>query len=77
MSSGHSDFFVVKYGADGTKKWVKQFGTSSQDGGTGIATDSDDNIYIGGGTYGALDGNTSFGVQDLFIIKYDTNGNKQ
>ena len=52
-------------------------GTSSSDGGTGVTVDSSDNIYVTGGTSGGLDGNTSAGANDLFLVKYNSDGVKQ
>ena len=71
------DLFLVKYDSSGSKQWVQQLGTSATDMGQGIAIDSSDNIYITGFTNGALDGNTHFGGQDIFLVKYDSSGNKQ
>jgi len=76
-NAGYNDLFVVKYNSSGTKQWTKQMGTSSTDLANGIATDSSGNIYVTGGTYGGLDGNTSAGNSDLFVVKYNSSGTKQ
>ena len=76
-SAGNADLFVVKYNSSGTNQWTKQLGTSSTDTANGVTTDSSGNIYVAGGTYGGLDGNTSAGVNDLFIVKYNSSGTKQ
>ena len=76
-SAGNADLFVVKYNSSGTHQWTKQLGTSSTDTANGVATDSSGNVYVAGGTYGGLDGNTSAGVNDLFIVKYNSSGAKQ
>ncbi len=59
--------------------WVgtKQLGTSSSDFAIGVATDSSGNIYVAGSTQGGLDGNSNSGVSDLFVVKYNSDGNKQ
>ncbi len=59
--------------------WVgtKQLGTSSNDYAYGVATDSSGNVYVTGYTGGGLDGNTSAGSNDLFVVKYNSNGTKQ
>ena len=68
---------MVKYNSSGTKQWTKQLGTSSTDTANGVATDSSGNVYVAGGTYGGLDGNTGSGVNDLFVVKYNSSGTKQ
>ena len=57
--------------------WTKQLGTSSFDLGNGVTSDSSDNIYVTGYTYGDLDGNTSSGESDIFLVKYNSSGTKQ
>jgi len=76
-NAGYNDLFVVKYNSSGTKQWTKQLGTSSTDLANGIATDSSGNVYVTGATYGGLDGNTSAGNSDLFVVKYNSSGTKQ
>jgi hypothetical protein len=76
-SSGNDDFFLVKYNSSGTKQWTKQLGTTSNDYGYGITTDSSDNIYVSGTTGGGLDGNTDGYSNDIFLVKYNSSGTKQ
>jgi hypothetical protein len=76
-NAGSNDLFVVKYLDNGTKQWTKQLGTSSTDLANGVATDSSGNVYVTGGTYGGLDGNTNAGNSDLFVVKYNSSGTKQ
>ena len=76
-SAGDYDLFVVKYNSSGTKQWTKQLGTSSSDYANGVATDSSGNVYVSGLTGGGLDGNSNSGSSDLFVVKYDSDGNKQ
>ena len=71
-SSGKSDIFLVKYNSSGTKQWTKQLGTSSTDWASGVTTDSSGNIYVTGYTWGGLDGNTSLGGRDIFLIKFNS-----
>ena len=76
-NSGANDPFLFKYNSSGTKQWTKQFGTSNVDEAIGVATDSSGNVYVTGYTAGGLDGNTSAGNYDLFVVKYNDNGTKQ
>ena len=76
-SSGGKDIFLVKYNSIGTKQWTKQLGTSDNDSGESVTTDSSGNIYVTGTTQGGLDGNTNSGKDDIFLVKYDSSGTKQ
>jgi uncharacterized delta-60 repeat protein len=76
-NSGRDDIFLVKYNSSGTKQWTKQLGTSSRDWGNGVTVDSSNNIYVTGYTNGGLDGNTNSGGEDIFLVKYNSNGTKQ
>ena len=60
-----------------TRYWTRQLGTSSAEEGRGVDNDSSSNIYVTGGTYGGLDGNTSSGGQDIFLVKYNSDAEKQ
>ena len=50
---------------------------ATNDYANGVATDSSGNVYLTGGTKGGLDGNTSVGNTDLFVVKYNSSGTKQ
>jgi len=76
-SAGNADLFVVKYNSSGTWQWTKQNGTDRYDEARGVATDSSGNVYVTGYTEGGLDGNTSAGKADLFVVKYNSSGTKQ
>jgi hypothetical protein len=70
---GFSDVFVTKYDDSGTRIWVRQFGTSSRDHGTGISVDSLGSVYVTGYTEGSLPGNSNLGLADAFVAKYSAN----
>jgi hypothetical protein len=74
---GSDDLFVVKYDSEGIKQWTQQLGSSSYDHAQGIATDTSGNVYVTGATRGGLGGNTNVGSDDLFVVKYDSEGIKQ
>lgn len=81
INSTQKDVFVAKYSTDGTATWVRSLGGSSIDEGRGIAVDSSDAVYITGNFRQTVDlgsGNrTSQGGDDIFVSKFDSNGNLQ
>ncbi len=78
-SAGSYDNFVIKFNSSGTKQWSRLLGTTGNETAYGIAVDANGNSYTTGTTTGSLDGNVNpqVGNQDLYLIKYDSNGNKQ
>jgi hypothetical protein len=55
-NKGENDAWVAKYSPEGTLLWTKQLGTSDTDSSSGVATDSQGNVFISGTTGGALAG---------------------
>ena len=76
-SAGFIDIFLTKYDTNGNKQWTRQLGTSNTNVGSDVSVDSDGNAYITGTTRGGLDGNITAGESDVFLTKYDTNGDIQ
>lgn len=78
-SNGSSDIFIAKYNPDGILLWAKNAGGSGYDYGSNIALDDAGNVYVVGFFIGTAywDGiyKTSSTQGDMFIAKYDTNGN--
>jgi len=56
---------------------LAQSGTAFTEHARDISVDALGNIYITGSTDGNLDGNPGAGSDDMFLIKYDSAGNKQ
>ena len=73
---GLSDIFLAKFNSSGVTQFARQLGTPGNDIAYGLAIQGTD-IYITGSTEGNLDGNTSFGLADIFLAKYDTSGVKK
>ena len=66
--------FLRKYAPTGEKRWTRQFGSTEWDGAQDVAVDSEGNVYVVGGTEGALPGKASAGKRDAFLRKYDSTG---
>lgn len=75
-NAGLNDAFVAKYDADGNLQWTRQLGTAGDEAAVGSAADAAGNVYISGFTNGNLAG-TNAGNYDIFVAKYDANGNLQ
>jgi hypothetical protein len=73
---GLSDAFLVKFNSSGAIAFARQLGTPSNDVAYGVAIRGA-SIYITGHTEGNLDGNTSLGLVDIFLVRYDTSGVKK
>ncbi len=71
FGSGGRDVFLLKYDSDGNLLWYTTWGGSAGDMGTGIVVDDLGNAFIAGRTesFGA-------GSWDVFLLKFDTDGNK-
>lgn len=74
VNAGAVDVFLVKWTADGTKVWTRQWGTIGNDYGYGVAVDAANSIFVGGNTFGALHGNVHQGNNDVFVTKHDSDG---
>ena len=76
---GGSDIFVAKYDENGNFIWAVQAGGINEEWGNGIAVDVSANIlvtgsFLGSATFGDTT-LTSLGGSDIFVAKYDENGN--
>jgi len=79
-NAGLTNVFVVKYDTSGNEVWAKQAGGMNQDAGTGIGTDIQGNAYVCGSYFSpsivfGSDTLHNAGSGDLFLVKYDPNGN--
>jgi len=82
--SGLSDMILLKYDSVGTLVWAKQIGGNSIDHSSALTIDSHGDLYLTGSFYATADFNpdtavantlTSLGQGDVFISKYDKDGN--
>jgi len=79
MSNGGIDFIIAKYDSDGNFIWVTDEGSNQNIFGERLAIDNNNNIYLTGkfsGTFNIGFSNISAnGFVDVYLVKYDTNGN--
>ncbi len=75
-SEGGVDMLLIKTATDGTTTWEKQFGTSENDYAYGVTTDTANNIFIAGHTYGSFPGAGTpiSGTKDFVLLKLDSAG---
>jgi hypothetical protein len=77
--SGAYSAFVARYDNNlSTQLSFKQINGSNGVSAQGVAADHSGNTYVTGYTYSSLDGSRvlPYGGSDLFLSKYDTNGNE-
>jgi hypothetical protein len=82
LSGSNRDAFVLKLDSAGLYQWAFQLGGSSNDYGYALEVDSLDNFYVGGSFRNTADfdpsanssNQTSAGIEDGFVGKYDENG---
>ena len=80
INAGLTNVFTVKYDTAGNEVWAKSAGGMNQDAGSGIGTDRQGNAYVCGSFFSpalvfGTDTLHNAGAGDLFLVKYDTNGN--
>lgn len=77
-NSGAADIFLVKYDKNGNFLWLKKIGGSDYEVVEEIEVDQNGNIYMTGYFAGTTNFNnlslTSGGASDVFLAKYDTDG---
>jgi WD40 repeat protein len=56
--------------------WTRQFGSAGDDTANGVAVDTNGNVYVAGSAGAALPGQAAVGASDVFVRKYDSDGNE-
>ncbi|HZW38218.1 MAG TPA: SBBP repeat-containing protein [Ignavibacteriaceae bacterium] len=83
MLGNNLEGFVAKYNSNGSKIWLKDIKGGNQDATRGMVVDNSGNVivagYFGGTTVptGVIfdtDTLSTFGLRDIFLVKYNTNG---
>jgi len=80
--AGFDDIFLAKYDVNGNFIWAKRAGENQDDLPYSVATDASGNVYVAGSfasntiSFGTITlTNTSLNNFDMFLTKYDPNGN--
>jgi len=73
-NAGGMDIFLMKFDKDLKWIWTRQRGTPLDDFGNAMSVDSNDNIFVTGATSGNLDGQRHVGGHDIFLMKFDLDG---
>ena len=78
-SEGVADIFLVKYDAAGNPLWSRSFGSFDWEASHGVAVDGSGNVIVIGNFHYSVDFGggvlTSQGNNDIFVAKYDPDGN--
>jgi len=73
-----NDVVLAKFKANGSPVWLVQFGDPlTHDGPGGVAVSPSGDVYVAGTTDGAFPSFTNQGGGDVFVAKYDKNGNRK
>jgi hypothetical protein len=73
---GKNDGFILKIDSSANTIWSRQFGTDGEEDIQWSAIDNRGCVYITGSTTGVFNGKKS-GKEDIFIIKYDPQGEEE
>jgi hypothetical protein len=80
VSKGFSDMWIVKIDSDGILQWDKGYGGSDWDGCVALSQTDDGGYMLAGYSTSGIGGDKtepSKGDYDLWIVKVDSDGNKQ
>ncbi|MBI5476247.1 MAG: T9SS type A sorting domain-containing protein [Ignavibacteriales bacterium] len=81
LNSGAYDMYLVRYDANGNVKWAKKGGGGGYEQPIAMAVDTNGNCYYTGYfqsptiSFGTTTLTNKGGMHDMFIVKYDSNGN--
>jgi hypothetical protein len=76
INMGLNDGFITKTDSSGNVVWKRQFGSEGDEDVLWSAIDRENNIYITGSTTGKI-GNSDWGREDIFVVKYNESGELQ
>lgn len=76
-NSGKEDVFLAKLDNNGKLLWIKQFGSKENERPLGLALGNKGQIFVTGYSEGQIDGAKLNGGRDIFLVKYNKDGEKQ
>jgi len=72
LSGGQAqEAFLSKFDTSGAELWTQVFGTDQTEYGASVATGNGEGVWVGGITFGSLDGNNSSHTQDGYVVRFD------
>src|SRR5262249_33436673 len=78
-SAGSNDIFIAKYNSSGAYLWGRRFGDASDQFAQSVTTDPSGNVILTGYFFGTVDFGggplASAGSADIYVAKFDPNGN--
>ena len=77
INLGGEEIVLIKFNSFGTKQWTKQLGLSASDFALDVTVDSSDIIHVIGFTNSSFDENFEHLSDDIFLVKYNSDGVKQ
>ena len=75
-SAGQRQVFLMKYNSSGDKQWEREFGGDSADYAYNLVQDITGNLFISTTSPVAIDGISPYCGNDIYLYKFDANGNK-
>jgi hypothetical protein len=74
---GATDGVLASYDSSGSQQWIRQFGTSANDIFSDMVVDADSaGMWVLGNTEGAVEKQKNAGGIDVFVIRYNAEGNR-
>lgn len=77
---GEADAFIAKYSVDGTRQWIRQFGTGATEAASSVLVGGDGGVYVAGFTDGTLPASPPLPTNSTrrhFLRRYDAGGDQE
>jgi len=77
---GEADAFIAKYSVDGTRQWIRQFGTGASETASSVLVGGDGGVYVAGYTDGTLPASPPLPTNTTprdYLRRYDAGGDQE